>query len=57
MGKAWLDKNMPKVDYIKTAVIVPLVAPAAATKSTTATKATKAPADEVDHHQIVRFLL
>jgi peptidyl-prolyl cis-trans isomerase A (cyclophilin A) len=43
MGKAWLDKNMPKVDYIKTATIVPLVAPApAATKSTTAkTAATK----------------
>ncbi|HTB11499.1 MAG TPA: peptidylprolyl isomerase [Bryobacteraceae bacterium] len=41
MGKAWLDKNMPKVDYIKTAVIVPAVPPpAAATKSTTA----KAPA-------------
>jgi cyclophilin family peptidyl-prolyl cis-trans isomerase len=39
LGKAWLDKNMPKVDYIKTAVIVP-VAPPAATKSTTA----KAPA-------------
>jgi peptidyl-prolyl cis-trans isomerase A (cyclophilin A) len=44
MGKSWLDKNMPKVDYIKTAVIVPAVAPAAATKSTTAKTATKAPA-------------
>jgi peptidyl-prolyl cis-trans isomerase A (cyclophilin A) len=46
LGKSWIDKNMPKVDLIKTAVIVPLVPPApAATKSTTAkTAATKAPA-------------
>jgi peptidyl-prolyl cis-trans isomerase A (cyclophilin A) len=40
LGKPWIDKNMPKVDSIKTATIVPAVAPAAATKSTTA----KAPA-------------
>jgi peptidyl-prolyl cis-trans isomerase A (cyclophilin A) len=40
LGKPWIDKNMPKVDLIKTAVIVPAVPPAAATKSTTA----KAPA-------------
>jgi peptidyl-prolyl cis-trans isomerase A (cyclophilin A) len=46
LGKPWIDKNMPKVDYIKTAVIVPAVAPAAAAtksttgKSTTATKST-----------------
>jgi peptidyl-prolyl cis-trans isomerase A (cyclophilin A) len=40
LGKAWTDKNLPKVDMIKTAVIVPAVPPAAATKSTTA----KAPA-------------
>ena len=39
MGKAYIDKNMPKVDLIKTATIVPAVPPAA-TKSTTA----KAPA-------------
>lgn len=39
LGKSWIDKNMPKVDLIKTATIVPAVAPAA-TKSTTA----KAPA-------------
>ena len=45
LGKSWIDKNMPKVDLIKTAVIVPAVAPAAATKSTTAkAPATKAPA-------------
>ncbi len=48
LGKPWLDKNMPKVDLTKTAVIVPLTPPApAATKSTTAAKsttATKAPA-------------
>lgn len=45
MGKAYILKNMPKVDLIKTATIVPLVPPA--TKATTATKsttATKAPA-------------
>ena len=41
LGKPWVLKNMPKVDSIKIAVIVPAVAPApAATKSTT----TKAPA-------------
>jgi peptidyl-prolyl cis-trans isomerase A (cyclophilin A) len=40
LGKSYIDKNMPKVDLIKIASIVPLVAPAAATKSTTA----KAPA-------------
>jgi peptidyl-prolyl cis-trans isomerase A (cyclophilin A) len=45
LGKSWIDKNMPKVDSIKTAVIVPAVPPAAtatkapATKSTTAAKA------------------
>jgi peptidyl-prolyl cis-trans isomerase A (cyclophilin A) len=46
LGKTWVDKNMPKVDLIKTAVIVPLAPPApAATKSTTAkAPATKAPA-------------
>jgi peptidyl-prolyl cis-trans isomerase A (cyclophilin A) len=47
LGKSWLDKNMPRVDSVKTAVIVPAVPPApAATKSTTAAKsttATKAP--------------
>jgi peptidyl-prolyl cis-trans isomerase A (cyclophilin A) len=37
LGKPWIDKNMPKVDSIKTAVVVPAVPPApAATKSTTA---------------------
>jgi peptidyl-prolyl cis-trans isomerase A (cyclophilin A) len=43
LGKSYIDKNMPKVDLIKTAVIVPLVPPApAATKSTAAkTAATK----------------
>ncbi len=41
LGKAWTDKNLPKVDVIKTAIIIPAVPPAAAaTKSTTA----KAPA-------------
>jgi peptidyl-prolyl cis-trans isomerase A (cyclophilin A) len=41
LGKSYIDKNMPRVDLIKTAVIVPAVAPApAATKST----APKAPA-------------
>jgi peptidyl-prolyl cis-trans isomerase A (cyclophilin A) len=40
LGKSYIDKNMPKVDLIKIATIVPLVPPAAATKSTTA----KAPA-------------
>ncbi len=40
VGKSWIDKNMPKVDSIKTATIVPAVPPPAATKSTTA----KAPA-------------
>jgi hypothetical protein len=35
LGKPWIEKNMPKVDSIKTAVIVPLTPPApAATKST-----------------------
>jgi peptidyl-prolyl cis-trans isomerase A (cyclophilin A) len=39
LGRPWVVKNMPKVDSIKTAVIVPLTPPApAATKSTTATK-------------------
>jgi peptidyl-prolyl cis-trans isomerase A (cyclophilin A) len=42
LGKAWTDKNLPKVDLIKTAVIVPAVPPAAAaTKSTTKAPATK----------------
>ena len=40
LGKAYVVQHMPKIDLIKTAVIVPLVPPAAATKSTTA----KAPA-------------
>jgi cyclophilin family peptidyl-prolyl cis-trans isomerase len=41
LGKPWIDKNMPKVDSIKTAVIVPLAPPApAATKSTTPAKST-----------------
>jgi peptidyl-prolyl cis-trans isomerase A (cyclophilin A) len=41
LGKPWILKNMPKVDSIKFAAIVPLVPPTpAATKSTTA----KAPA-------------
>jgi hypothetical protein len=40
LGKSYIDKNMPKVDLIKIATIVPLVAPVAATKSTAA----KAPA-------------
>jgi peptidyl-prolyl cis-trans isomerase A (cyclophilin A) len=43
LGKPWIQQNMPKLDLIKTAVIVPLAPPApAATKSTTATKATTA---------------
>jgi peptidyl-prolyl cis-trans isomerase A (cyclophilin A) len=44
IGKSWIDKNMPKVDSIKMAVIVPAVPPATApaTKSTTVkTSATK----------------
>jgi peptidyl-prolyl cis-trans isomerase A (cyclophilin A) len=42
LGKSYIDKNMPKVDLIKMATIVPLVAPATAPKSTTAkTSATK----------------
>jgi peptidyl-prolyl cis-trans isomerase A (cyclophilin A) len=41
MGKAYTDKSMPKVDLIKTATIVPAVAPAAATKSTMKAPATK----------------
>jgi peptidyl-prolyl cis-trans isomerase A (cyclophilin A) len=44
MGKAYLDKNMPKVDLIKTAVIVPLVPPAPAATKSTAAKSTTAPA-------------
>ena len=42
IGKSWIDKNMPKVDSIKIAVIVPAVPPATApaTKATTV----KAPA-------------
>jgi peptidyl-prolyl cis-trans isomerase A (cyclophilin A) len=40
LGKSYIDTHMPKVDLIKTATIVPAVAPAAVTKSTTA----KAPA-------------
>jgi peptidyl-prolyl cis-trans isomerase A (cyclophilin A) len=47
LGKPWLDKNMPKCDYIKTAVIVPAVAPPPAATKSTATKSTtaaKAPA-------------
>jgi peptidyl-prolyl cis-trans isomerase A (cyclophilin A) len=45
-GKAYIDKSMPHVDLIKTAVIVPAVAPAPAahpaTKAPAATKATTA---------------
>jgi peptidyl-prolyl cis-trans isomerase A (cyclophilin A) len=42
LGKAWTDKNLPKVDLIKTAVIVPAVPPAgSATKSTTKAPAPK----------------
>jgi peptidyl-prolyl cis-trans isomerase A (cyclophilin A) len=42
MGKAYIDKNMPKVDLIKIATIIPLTPPAAATKSTAVkTSATK----------------
>jgi peptidyl-prolyl cis-trans isomerase A (cyclophilin A) len=45
LGRPWVVKNMPKVDSIKTAVIVPLTPAApAATKSTTATKAPAAKA-------------
>jgi peptidyl-prolyl cis-trans isomerase A (cyclophilin A) len=46
LGKPWIDKNMPKVDLIKTAAIVPLVPPAPAATKSTATKSTttKAPA-------------
>jgi peptidyl-prolyl cis-trans isomerase A (cyclophilin A) len=40
LGKSWIDKNMPKIDLIKSAIIVPVAPPPAATKSTTA----KAPA-------------
>jgi peptidyl-prolyl cis-trans isomerase A (cyclophilin A) len=40
LGKPWILKNMPKVDSIKMAVLIPLTPPApAATKSTTAPKA------------------
>jgi peptidyl-prolyl cis-trans isomerase A (cyclophilin A) len=40
LGKPWILKNMPKVDSIKTAVVVPLTpSTPAATKSTTVTKA------------------
>jgi peptidyl-prolyl cis-trans isomerase A (cyclophilin A) len=42
LGKSWIDKNMPKVDSIKVATIVPAVPPAApATKSATKAPATK----------------
>jgi peptidyl-prolyl cis-trans isomerase A (cyclophilin A) len=41
MGIIYVQKNMPKVDLIKTARIVPLVPPAAATKSATKAPATK----------------
>lgn len=48
LGKSWIEKNMPKVDSIKTAIIVPAVPPAAkstAAKSTAAKSTTaKAPA-------------
>jgi peptidyl-prolyl cis-trans isomerase A (cyclophilin A) len=46
LGKPWIEKNMPKVDSIKTAMIVLAVAPAAtkaAPKATTAPKSTTAP--------------
>ena len=49
LGKAWIDKNLPKADVIKLAVIVPAVAPApaapakaAVTKSTTTKTSTTA---------------
>jgi peptidyl-prolyl cis-trans isomerase A (cyclophilin A) len=40
-GKPYLDKNFPKLDSIKTAVIMPADAPAAATKSTAPAPAVK----------------
>jgi peptidyl-prolyl cis-trans isomerase A (cyclophilin A) len=40
LGKPWIEKNMPKVDSIKTAVIVPLTPPAPAATKSTATKST-----------------
>jgi hypothetical protein len=40
MGKAYTDKNMPKLDYIKTASIVPAVPPAPAATKSTAAKST-----------------
>jgi peptidyl-prolyl cis-trans isomerase A (cyclophilin A) len=44
LGKSWIDKNMPKVDSIKTATVVPTVPAAApaAMKSTAAAKSTSA---------------
>jgi peptidyl-prolyl cis-trans isomerase A (cyclophilin A) len=40
MGQSYLDKNLPKVDRTKTAVIVPLTPPAPAATKSTATKST-----------------
>jgi peptidyl-prolyl cis-trans isomerase A (cyclophilin A) len=44
MGKAFLDKNMPKLDSIKTAVIVPVTPPAATSSTAAKSTTTKAPA-------------
>ena len=40
LGKSWIDKNMPKLDNIKAAVIVPLTPPAPAATKSTVTKST-----------------
>jgi peptidyl-prolyl cis-trans isomerase A (cyclophilin A) len=40
LGRPWVVKNMPKVDSIKTALIVPLTPPAPAATKAPATKAT-----------------
>jgi peptidyl-prolyl cis-trans isomerase A (cyclophilin A) len=41
LGKAYVDKSLPKLDGIKTAVIVPTAAPAPAAIKSTAAKSTK----------------
>jgi peptidyl-prolyl cis-trans isomerase A (cyclophilin A) len=43
-GKAWIDQNMPKLDVIKTGVIVPAMAPPAATKAAPTKSSTVKPA-------------